>query len=701
MDRQNYFHLALVSVGVLILTLLVSHTIPALESLELKTIDWRFSWRGVQEPQDSPIVLVTIDDQSFEVLPERWPYPRSYYAKVINNLSRAGAKVIGLDVILDVPDRAGAQSDRQLAEAVAQTGKVVLARKLEQSSRLQSYRYLVEPIDILKNAAGNGLGLVSIGADPDGIYRRYSAGQYHNDQLLSSFAIELLRKYKGYEADLPLTETGNAFHFGEFEIPHYLPGSILIDFAGPRGTFPTYSFSTVIDDADFDLGEDNDLDYFSEELLPAGVFKDKIVIIGSTVAELHDNFPTPFLEYNGIAQEMPGVEILANAANTILHSSYYSVLPFWATLIMVVALMTIVLFIALRAAAQWSVVATIAMIVAYVIFTIMAFSGNRVVLEIVFPVLGMFLSFVGANLYQYVITQKEKQIILGAFQQYVPAKVIQELMDHPEKLSLGGEERVMTVMFSDVAGFTTISESLSPTQLVTLINEYLSEMTDIILQHDGIIDKYEGDAIMAEFGAPVYYEEHAVKACYAALEMQQRLKQLSRKWRRQGRPVLSCRVGINTGNMIVGNMGSKQVFDYTVLGDEVNLASRLEGANKIFGTRIMISHATQKLVKDHIVTRPLDLIIVKGKSKPVRVHEVMERKDQKMEESLRNILTIYLSGINYFYSRNWEQAAECFRYCLRLAPDDGPSKLYLRRSVEYLKTPPPENWNGVYQLESK
>ncbi len=701
MNWQKLLLIAAITLAVLSLSFFVSHFIPTLKSLEMTTLDWRFRMRGVEPVDDSPVVLVTIDDDSFEALPARWPWPRSYYARVVENLTRAGAAVIGIDVILDVPEQTHPENDSSLAAAIRKSGKVVLARKLEQNTRLQSYSYLVEPIEILKQAADERMGLVSIQSDGDGIYRRYPVAQVYNDQLLSSFALELIRKYRDYSPDVNIEASQNGVIFGEYNIPNFDGSSMLINYAGPRGTFLQYSFSSVIDDERMDLGENYDLNYFSENLLPDGVFKDKIVIIGSTVAELHDNFPTPFLNFSGASNETPGAEILANAANTVLQENYYRKAWPLLTLMVILLLAAVIIFLCFRLSSIGSTALTLAIILLYATAAFYLFASERWVLEMVFPILTLFMTFVSVNLVNYYQEQKEKKRIMGAFQQYVPAKVIQELMENPEKLTLGGEERVMSVLFTDVANFTTISESLTPRELVKLINEYLSEMTEIVLRHDGIIDKYEGDAIMAEFGAPIYYKDHAMKACCAALEMQKHLKELSRAWRRAGRPVLTCRAGINTGNMIVGNMGSKKVFDYTVLGDEVNLASRLEGANKPFGTKIMISDATYEEVKNGIVTRPLDRIVVKGKSKPVKVHEVIAKKGDKLPNLLETILPLYLNGIQFYEDREWERAESVFRKCLRLMPDDGPSRLYLKRAQEFIETPPPPDWDGVYQLKSK
>lgn len=696
MKKFNLTHLILITLAVFLFSLLIS-SIKALESLELKTIDWRFSFRGPLPIEDSPIVIVTIDDQSFDVLPERWPWPRSYYAHVIENLNRAGAKVIGLDVILDKADEDNPASDSILATAIRNAGNVVLTGKIEQSSQLRTYFFTVKPIPLFLEASDSCWGLGSIQIDEDGFYRRYIIARSHYGKYLPSFALAILGKYEGYGPDVTLRATEDGFQYGDFDVSAFEESTMLINFCGPEGTFPAYSFESVIDDSSFFLGEDEDLDYF-EELLNDGIFQDKIVLIGSTVAELHDNFPTPFLEYKGQPKEMPGVEIHANAIHTILNGNYLHQPNYFLYLLIVLLLVVIVQFLSLRFSTALSTILTAVVVLLYIAAQFYLFSKFSLVMGMVFPVMTIFLSYVSNNIYQYVQTQKEKQMIMGAFARYVPEKVVKELLAHPEKLTLGGEERFMTVLFSDIASFTSISETMTPNELVQLINEYLTGMTDVILDHDGIIDKYEGDAIMAEFGAPVYYEDHALKACHAALHMQERLKELSKKLEKEKRPVLKSRIGINTGNMIVGNMGSNKVFDYTVLGDEVNLASRLEGANKIFGTYIMISESTNEIVKNHLLTRTLDMIRVKGKQKPVKVFELIGRKE---DEYWGDMLSTYENGIRYYRDRKWDQAVECFKFCLKRHTDDGPTRLYLRRIYEYMKTPPAPDWDGVFTMKTK
>ena len=685
----------------LLVALLIGKATPLFSVVELKTVDWRFALRGVHDVSDSPIVIVTIDDASFEALPERWPWPRRYYAKVIENLHKAGAKAIGIDVILDKPDSLNPASDSIFAAALRKTDKVVLARKLEHHIRLASYEYLVDPIPLFKQAADERLGLVSIPADPDGIYRRYPLVQMSNNNLLNSFVLELLRKYEDYPPTLNPIITEAGILFGEHDIPFYDGASILIDYAGPRATFPYYSFSSVIDYAEFQLDSDFDLDYFSESLLPEEVFRDKIVIIGSTASELHDNFPTPFLNAGGSAVETPGAEVLANALNTVLTRRFYHKLNPLLNLAIILLMVGLAFFVTMRFSALKSAGMVAAMLLAYVVVGVVLFNKALLVVELALPVFVTLFVFLAVTVNNYYVEQKERRRITEAFSHYVSPKLVKELERNPDKLMLGGEEREITVLFSDIANFTSLAESIGHTELVKLLNEYLTEMSDIILKYDGTIDKYIGDAIMAEFGAPVFYPDHPIKCCHAALDMQSGLKKLSLEWIRQGRPSISNRIGINTGTMVVGNMGSPQKFNYTVIGDEVNLAARLESANKTFGTQTMISESTYKAVRGEFVTRPLDRIIVKGKSRPVAVYELIARKGEPLSKLLETLLPLYEEGIYFYEQREWANAEKAFRQCLRILPDDGPSRIYLRRVLDFAKNPPPDNWNRVYEMTSK
>ncbi len=298
--------------------------------------------------------------------------------------------------------------------------------------------------------------------------------------------------------------------------------------------------------------------------------------------------------------------------------------------------------------------------------------------------------------------RRERAFIRGAFARYVPGKVVDTLLGSPETLKLGGEERVMSVLFSDLAGFTSFSEKMTPTQLVHLLNQYLTEMTNIVLAEGGIIDKYEGDAIMAEFGAPLSLPDHADRAVRAGLKMQRRLKELREIWKGQGLPELKCRVGINTGAMIVGNMGSNQLFDYTVIGDSVNLASRLEGANKRYNTHLMISEFTLDYLTPGLFrTRVLDVITVKGKSKAVKVFEVVGENSHPTEPNDEIYYKTYEQAFNLYLSKEFGEARRKFQEALTRRPDDPAAQDMIHRidGLDPCQLPP--DWDGSISLTSK
>jgi adenylate cyclase len=364
-------------------------------------------------------------------------------------------------------------------------------------------------------------------------------------------------------------------------------------------------------------------------------------------------------------------------------------------------LATIAFFISKYLPTSWSAFSIVVLGIAYIVLVFYIFINLNLIIPIVSPILIIFFSFIGHTLYDYLLAQREKKMLRGAFSFYVPEKVVQEIMNNPDKLKLGGEERNITVLFSDVSGFTSISEKLTPHELVILLNEYLTAMTDIVLKHNGIIDKYEGDAIMAEFGVPVEFADHPHAACNTALEMQAGLKKLRRKWASENRPLLRARVGINTGNVIVGNMGSQNVFDYTVMGDHVNLGSRLESANKFYGTHIMISEFTYEYVKSDFHTRPLDLIRVKGKEKPIEVYELVAERNVTLSNQYFEMLDVYNKGIIAYRNQEWREAIDFFEYCLKLYPEDQPSKLYRRRCIDFRLNSPGKNWDGVFVLTEK
>jgi adenylate cyclase len=301
---------------------------------------------------------------------------------------------------------------------------------------------------------------------------------------------------------------------------------------------------------------------------------------------------------------------------------------------------------------------------------------------------------------RFLAEESQKKFIKDTFSMYLSKQVVDELIKDPERIKLGGEEQDITIFFSDIKGFTSLSEKMAPTDLVNVLNEYLSNMCDIILNQRGTVDKFIGDAIMAFYGAPYHYADHALAACSAAVKMQAHLGELRSRWKKEGKSLIYARFGINSGPAVVGNMGSRDRISYTAMGDAVNLASRLEGANKYYGTYTMISETTYNAVKDDMETRFLDKIKVVGKELPINVFELVSAKGE-LTHSQKEVFGIYNRGIELFIDREWDKARRTFAQALKVNKDDGPSKTYHDRCAEFIIKPPSKKWDGVYTMKSK
>ncbi|BDU49800.1 CHASE2 domain-containing protein [Haliovirga abyssi] len=425
--------------------------------------------------------------------------------------------------------------------------------------------------------------------------------------------------------------------------------------------------------------------------------KDKIALVGytDTAKGLYDLRATPF------DPNTPGVEIHATAIQNLIDNKY---LVRWEVgehtiLILIFGLLITMSLSMKKANFKTTNFMALGIITGYIAMAQILFN-NGIWIEIFYPTMSYITIYLSLLILNYVNEELEKKRVKNAFRHYTPPALIDELLKNPDKLKLGGERKILTAFFSDIQGFTSISEGMGPEELVEFLNEYLSYMTDIILNDNGMVDKYEGDAIMAVFGAPVYIEDHALRACYAALEYQKKLDELREKWSGRGLPPIYARIGINTGEMIVGNMGSQDRFDYTVIGDNVNLASRLEGANKQYGTYIMISSDTYREVKDYVEVRELDIIRVKGKNKPVDVYELICKKGELTEQK-KGVLKYFLKGLVYYRAQEWEEAINSFEKVLEIDKNDSPAKVYIKRCEIFQKNSPEENWDGVYTFTTK
>jgi len=424
-------------------------------------------------------------------------------------------------------------------------------------------------------------------------------------------------------------------------------------------------------------------------------FRDKVFFYGLTAAGTWDLNPMPYMD------RYPMLGLHANAFNTILQADFIKQLTHFENIIIMLILGILIgLIVPVFRPITGAVIMAI-FSVGYLVLAQYLFQSHGLWIDLLGPVAILIFGYTSATVYNFFSEEQEKKMIRGIFSRYVTKSVVDELIKNPEMVKLGGEKKELTVFFSDVAGFTTISEQLTPEELVALLNEYLTAMTHIVLRYDGMIDKYEGDAIMAVFGAPIFYADHATRACYVSLDMQKELIGLRKKWKQEGKPELYVRIGLNTGPMVIGNMGAMDRLDYTVMGDSVNLGARLEGANKQYGTYIMISEFTYEKCKDDVEVRFLDMLRVKGKHLPVTVYEVLSRKSDGLAEKDKKVIEAYSQGIKYYKNMEWDKGIQSFEDALSLNHEDGPSKVYLERCKQYKINPPPDDWDGVFVMTTK
>ncbi len=692
------------------------------QRMELASIDYRFASRGTDPAfkDSASVIIVEISEESFKSLPAKWPWPRSYYAHAVRNLHAAGARVVGLDLILGGNDVYAHANDDSLRAAIRETGIAVLAGKTEVLHDLYMHTTSTENFGNIFFDVDSAIGLVNIRNDADGVYRRYSPFFGTNTGLrVPTFGFAILNKYFGFPALTTAENSSGEFIFADREIPKYDPASMPINFFGPDRTFRRIKFVDVIDDEQCITNEEaetgEEINTFSDPdfgLLHDSTFAGKIVLIGSTVPEDHDLFPVAFARGQQEGDNlMYGVEIHANLIESVLRDQFITKQS-TTTEIAAIIFLTILTFLVtsafkssttkhhvmvelngfLFATAEVFIIGYLALVM---------FNKYSYLVSVVAPAMAIVAGYGASTAYHFVVERKQRMLIKTMFSTYVHPSVVDELISHPEKLKLGGERKELTALFSDIEGFTTFSEGMPPEELVGLLNEYLSTMTEIVFQHHGTLDKYEGDAIMAFWGAPIPQNDHALRACLAALHMQRAVQELRAEWHARRNITLNVRIGINSGEMVVGNLGAVGKFDYTVIGDSVNLASRLEGANKMYGTGILVSERTHELVKDRILAREIDLVAVKGRSEVLRVYELMyDRREMDIPVHEKRIEQFH-QALGLYRKREWELARRMFEEIRTMHPYDRVAQLYIQRSAQYEQEPPPSDWNGVFVMETK
>jgi adenylate cyclase len=599
------------------------------EILEDKTLDLRFSLRGKKAPGPET-VIAAIDEKSINKL-GRWPWPRSVWARVVDRLTEDGATVIVFDVFFPEPENV--ESDDLFQRAIMRSGRVVLPvvfdlgeqgykesgftdKKLDfltssaypvrlhaDEPFFQPSATMVLPTMVRFSAFAKKLGHINMVPDVDGTLRWEMLAIEYQGEFYAPIGLQAARTYLGVkDEDFGLDYRGSV-RLGDATVPTDRHGRMLINYRGPNGTFPLFSVSDIIDG-----------------LTPKGTFRDKIVLIGATAIGIFDLRVTPF------STNMAGIEKHASVVDTILRHDFITHTD--AAVIPLIFLFALTMGITLpRLGAKAGAALFLALFLGYGVAVYWLFAAKGVWFNLVYPASAILLGYMSQTAFRFFTEERRAREIRRMFSSYVAKRIVDELIRDPSKAKLGGERKEITVLFSDIRGFTTFSEKHQPEEVVSLLNEYLGAMTDIVFEYEGTLDKFVGDAIMALWGAPVGQPDHAERGVRCALAMIGKLQQLQKKWAVEGKYAIDIGVGINTGEMVVGNMGAEgKKMDYTVIGDNVNLAARLEGLTRQYNNHIIVSEFTYEKVKDIVRVNELGSVTVKGKEKPVVIYELVGLK---------------------------------------------------------------------------
>lgn len=709
------------SVCVAVLAILASYITP-FEDLDHKITDQQMMLRDTPDLSESPIVIVEISQEADEEIPYQYPWPRRVYAKLIENLNQAGARVIAIDVLFDQRDQ-NPVNDSTFADVLREFENVILIGGFRRTREYMNSGVVVDktsrvmPNPVLLEAMQNPVGIVDMRLDGDGFIRSYPFRSEFNNEQLHSLAIQTAMVSEDISQD-EVYHDGHFYRLGSRMIPKNKDGLMYINYYGGSRSFPYIGFEEIVDDEEFETRMETEafsVNEFSDPeygILARGILQDKIVLVGSTMPELQDFHLVPVKGFNA-EPEMAGVEIHAHALQNILDENFLVDVPFWYIWVLTLFFAFLIVWVV----QQFNV--WLGLIVSVIIIAAILFGSQFILAEFKFvtSTVPLILSCLGAylsgNVKNYLAEQKQKERITSMFSSYVSPDLVNRLIESKERLDLKGESRELTVLFSDIANFSKLSESIPAEKVVVFMNKYLDMMTKIITDENGTLDKYIGDAVMAFYGAPVTLRTHAARACRSALFMQRASLELSNS------PLLNeeissefnlhTRIGINTGKMVVGNMGSKQRFNYTVMGDHVNIGARCETACKDFGVSIIITKDTKRAAgNSEFVYRHLGKLLIKGRKEPVTIYHLVGFAD---DLNLHLIETVenFNRGIRHFLNREWKEASRIFRETEKIerslihsySPLVNPSAFYLKRCRHYLTFPPPEVWNGAVEQQVK
>jgi len=722
-----------------------------LQFLENRLIDWRFRYRG-EIAAPVKVVYVDIDPRTIDDI-GNWPWSRSYFAEVAGTLVKvAHVRAVGFDFVFS-PNGEAESADRQkLIEGDLEFGRflfqappVVLGASFTAGEfRAAEGRIEHRQLPLLANGLGDAAKI-----EPPEV----TALQIPGRPAWSPPFVGLIDTLDGGTRVVPAwapTSVGNFYHVAVELARLYwgLPvGSIRVagdhlDFVKPDGSLqarmplrdgqlvdinwfspwesrynPRQSFSVVYAYAQMLHSQKPDERRSAQEFFAQDGFKDAVVLIGPTDPLLQDVAPTPFDD-----GPVPRVGVHGNLLKTIVSGLYLRPLPAWSGDVILFALTLVMAGLSVAGGAR-SVFAKILAVLSAVVYVAVAFQLFKEwqwVLPVAAPVGSAFTTSFAALVWQVLREEKQKGRIKGLFGTYLSPELVHRMVESGEDPKLGGHEETITAYFSDIQSFSTFSEKMSPALLVELMNEYLTACTDIVQEEGGTLDKYIGDAVVAMFGAPVPLPDHALRACIATQRVQQRIAGLREKWRAEGDrwpdvvPKLRARLGLNTGPAIIGNMGSRSRFSYTMMGDNVNLAARMESGAKLLGVYTMVTDSTKSACEQHaggdrLVFRYLDRIVVKGRSQPVAVYEVVGFKADLAPRTFE-CLGVYARGVERYLAQDWDGAERSFRQSADLEPnqpqvtpgiESNPSQILLERCRHMRAHPPGAGWDGVYVMKEK
>jgi adenylate cyclase len=733
-----------------------------LQNIEQSSLDTRFSLRGAR-PHDPRIVIVGIDERTLQkinsfplprsnyaalverlnaggarviALDETFPTPESNSGpQALQQLQKNLGPSISPNVLKQVKElELSTDQDANFAAALKKGGDVILghlflnperAKSAETKSADEYFNIVwaqtfpqVVPVkskngkafdmgtawirnggtvaagveaNITKIAeSAASYGFLNINPDADGTLRRALLMiRYQDKDFFPSLPLQVVREYEkipDQQIVAYIAEDGlERIQFGEHLLRLSRNGTALINYTGPYNTYPHYSMADVI-----------------EGTTPADAFRDKIVLVGATALATGDVRNTPWQDTGYM-----GVEVHANIIDNLLHSGEkgrgFLNRGTDEEIVDVAFILVFGLlfgFIFSRIAPLYSTITVIVILVAFAWFVYFSFASHGRWLSFVIPAGTLAANYGAITSFRMIREERAKRQIRKSFSQYLSPGVIDLIEKDPEKyIRPGGEMKELTVMFSDIRSFTTLSEGLSPDDLVHLLNEYFGAMTEIIFSYQGTLDKYIGDAIMAFWGSPYPQQDHAFRSCSCALEMVRGLEKLNVTWRNEGRPPIAVGIGLNTGLVNVGNMGSDRRLAWTVMGDNVNLASRLEGITKQYHSKLVISEATYREVASQFVCRELDKIKVKGKNQPVNIYELLDVAAERPKYEA--LLQQFDHAMAAYRKQDWQEAADRFAQILTIYPDDGPTQAFLERAEEFIEEAPQADWDGVYVMKTK